>query len=207
MSNKEDFFIERETLQEYVGPGGAIVIPDNVKRIGRYAFGSRVKIASITIPSSVNYIVWPVFRFCYYLKELILEGEVIEISAETFSGCSNLQRLVAPGVCWEGLKVNKMLTPGAIGFLCHPEVYKEPETVRMYLKYTSTQKKRLVPILLANDWVTGIVTYAANGQITKANFESVFLQPALEVNATQCIAFLLDWKDRHLPTKADTYQI
>jgi hypothetical protein len=112
---------------------------------------------------------------------------------------------VAPGISFAELKERRLVVPATIGYLCNPEKYADQASD--YQHYANRQKKRLVPILLSDDLVVGIATYAANGQITKANFESVFLQPALEVNATQCIAFLLDWKDRHLPTKADTYQI
>jgi hypothetical protein len=44
----------------------------------------------------------------------------------------------------------------------------------------------------------GIETYAKLGKITVKNFDSDFLQPALRLKATQCIAFLLNWKNDHI---------
>ena len=65
--NPKDFEIENGTLKKYKGRSSVVVIPDNVTRIGRYAFSCCKGLTSVTIPDSVT-----------------------SIGDEAFSGCRNL---------------------------------------------------------------------------------------------------------------------
>ena len=54
MSNASDFVIENGVLKKYVGPGGDVVIPDNVKEIGYETFKGCKALSSVTFGSHVS---------------------------------------------------------------------------------------------------------------------------------------------------------
>ena len=90
-----------------------------------------------------------------------------------------------------------MLVPATIGFLHATERYTL-EQMAAYGRYAASQKQKIVPVLLKTDDVQGITAYGELEKITADNFEDGFLQPALKANATQCIAYLLDWRNKHI---------
>ena len=51
MSNANDFIIENGILTKYVGPGGAVIVPEEVTEIGIKAFASGGYQVSSTITS------------------------------------------------------------------------------------------------------------------------------------------------------------
>ena len=51
MSNANDFIIENGVLKKYVGPGGAVIVPEEVTEIGIKAFVSGGYQVSSTITS------------------------------------------------------------------------------------------------------------------------------------------------------------
>ncbi len=78
-----------------VRPGGDIKIPSKiggkkVTAIGTMAFGRRVGITSVTIPSSVTNIEWRAFSFCRDLKSVTIPFSVTKIERMAFSDCSSL---------------------------------------------------------------------------------------------------------------------
>ena len=94
----QDFIIEDGVLKKYVGAGGAVCIPENVKRIGYMAFmganGSH-DIISITIPDSVLYIEsWAFFGLS--LKSLTIPDSVECIEDGALCGLWALEDLVLP---------------------------------------------------------------------------------------------------------------
>lgn len=68
MSNASDFRIQNGRLEEYVGLGGNVVIPDRVTSIGS------------------------AFYKCRNLYNIILPAGVTRIDDQAFDGCSNLER-------------------------------------------------------------------------------------------------------------------
>ena len=64
MENKQDFFITKGVLDPYTGPGGDVVIPAGVTKIGSRAFKNCANLTSITIPGSVKEIDKYVFQGC-----------------------------------------------------------------------------------------------------------------------------------------------
>ena len=69
MSNSSDFIIKNGVLEQYVGPGGDVVIPEGVTRIDRWAFFNRSSLTSVTIPESVIHIYDTAFYGCSGLKD------------------------------------------------------------------------------------------------------------------------------------------
>lgn len=66
------------------------VIPDNVTRIGNYAFCGCSGLTSITIPESVTAIGNSAFYDCSDLTSITIPNSVTSIEAAAFSGCNSL---------------------------------------------------------------------------------------------------------------------
>ena len=54
MDDANGFVIEDGVLEEYTGPGGEVVIPKGVTRIGEWAFFGCTGLSSVVIPGSVT---------------------------------------------------------------------------------------------------------------------------------------------------------
>ena len=72
MSKTGDFAIQGDTLVKYQGPGGDVVIPQGVVRIGREAFLDCAGLTSVALPAGVA-----------------------EIGLLAFAGCLSLARVAA----------------------------------------------------------------------------------------------------------------
>lgn len=106
-----------DSLFVYDGPGGDIVIPDNVEiiwdrafqdrtdvisvvisegvtRIGECAFSGCSGLKSISIPKSVKSIAYGAFQFCSSLTNIELPEGLTSIGGYVFSGCSSLTSVV-----------------------------------------------------------------------------------------------------------------
>ena len=75
---------------------GEYVIPDNVKKIGDYAFYKCTEITDIEIPSSVTSIGARVFEGCTKLTSVIIPDSVTEVGSRTFTYCENLKLVYIP---------------------------------------------------------------------------------------------------------------
>lgn len=197
-----------------------IKLPDSLTQIGERAFAFCKSLVEIAVPENVVSVGREAFCGCDELRRVTLpehmESPVVDVcflgstpkTYEIFARCNKLEVLQAPGIWPEKVKNPVVRNALLMGFLAEKEKYKDPVKVRMYADQINGKRaSKLLRTVFSMDAAQCIATYGALGKITPENFEKEFLQPALEVNATQCIAFLLDWKDRHLPTKADTYQI
>ena len=85
-------------ITRYLGPGGAVVIPDHlggnpVTSIGRYAFSLRTSLTGVTIPDSVTYIWDYAFYGCIGLTSATIGNGVTSIEPGTFAGCTRLTNL------------------------------------------------------------------------------------------------------------------
>src|SRR5258706_131828 len=93
-----DFIFDRNganaTLTGYVGPSGAVVIPDRlgnlpVASIWSYAF-SRTDLTSVTIPNSVTGVGYLAFSDCTGLTSITIPDSVTDIGGGAFSACTRL---------------------------------------------------------------------------------------------------------------------
>lgn len=68
-----------------------IVIPENVTRIGEYAFAFCENLKEITLPEGLMTIYSDAFENCTSLEHIIIPSTVTYIGGENFYGCSNLK--------------------------------------------------------------------------------------------------------------------
>ena len=68
MENNQDFVIAKGVLTKYNGPGGDVLIPEEVTKIDPFAFQGCTGLTSVVIPESVK-----------------------EIGKDAFDGCTSLE--------------------------------------------------------------------------------------------------------------------
>ena len=73
-----------------------LTIPDNVTKIGAYAFSGCSSLTSVTIPSSVTSIGGWTFSDCISLTSVTIPSSVTSIGGKAFSGCSSLTSVTIP---------------------------------------------------------------------------------------------------------------
>ncbi len=88
-------------LRRYVGPGGAVIIPDRlgnlpVAIIRATAFQGRTDLTGVTIPNTVSSIEDKVFFGCAGLTNVTIPDSVTFIGQEVFSGCTKLASIAIP---------------------------------------------------------------------------------------------------------------
>jgi serine/threonine protein kinase len=71
-------------------------VPENVTRIGDYAFGGAKHLRTIIVPSSVKQLGWGCFSECYSLLEVTLPNSLDRINFYGFESCSSLERICIP---------------------------------------------------------------------------------------------------------------
>lgn len=97
------------TITSYLGPGGAVTIPDTidgkpVTGIGDLAFGNNTAVSSIIVPDSVTRIGIYAFTGCTSLVNVIVGNGVTSMGNYLFTGCSNLKNItIGPGLTSIGL--------------------------------------------------------------------------------------------------------
>lgn len=180
LKDENGFVIVAGILFGYFGDGGEVIVPDCVTKIGIGAFEQCRGIVGLVIPSLVK-----------------------SVTKESFSGISESAWIMAPNLPFEAFQTSGLKRSAALGFLKNPAAYTDPTIFAAYQKYAVAQKKKLLPDVFAQDMVQAIAFYAENKKITAADFESEYLEPATKMDAVNCIAFLMDWKNTNL-SKKDT---
>jgi len=77
-----------------------VIIPQNVKEIGKLAFGGRDDIETVVIESADTIkFGYASFAMCRNLEDVVIQANSADLSAGgAFAGCSKLQRVVLPGM-------------------------------------------------------------------------------------------------------------
>ena len=97
----ENFAVTRGgTLKAYTGAGGAVIIPEGVKKIGERAFYRQTAITSVTIPAGVEEIGRSAFGHCKALEGVRFPEGLSKIGEAAFYACAALTRIELP----DGLK-------------------------------------------------------------------------------------------------------
>ena len=101
-SPESDFECYGGTITKYVGNGGAVVIPKQIRGAEVYyighAFDGCTSVTSVTIPDSVTSIWSSAFRGCTGLETVTFGADSVlrEIGSSAFSGCSSLKSINLP---------------------------------------------------------------------------------------------------------------
>ena len=202
-----EFIIINGVLKHYIGPGGDVVIPDSVTSIESSAFYFCGRLTSVYIPNSVISIGRLAFGRCNGLTHIHIPESVVSIEEDILDGCYNLSVITAPTVSFQIWKNHNLDIPAAMGYLTKPELYQNPDIVAEYKRYISRKVQKLCPRLFKDDMVQGLAILASLGRITAKNLEAHFLRPAQEANATECVAYLLEWKNRNIDQKQQRKQL
>jgi len=91
-----------EEIGDYAFPGSnanAIIIPDSVKSIGKYAFVDCKNIVSIVIPNGISVIPKNAFTNCEKLESVTIPASIKNIGEYAFAGCENLRSIKLPEGC------------------------------------------------------------------------------------------------------------
>ncbi len=84
-----EFEIKSGVLVRYVGNGGYVEIPKNVREIADYAFDGRFDVTVVNIPEGVKTISGHAFSGCTGIYYLRLPRSLVSIGHEAFLGCKN----------------------------------------------------------------------------------------------------------------------
>lgn len=88
--SSRDFYIDGDTLVEFVGTASIVDIPDCVKRIGPRAFKDKTKITKVKFHYGIEEIQDGAFERCINITNIILPDSVKKIGKKAFSRCYNL---------------------------------------------------------------------------------------------------------------------
>ena len=93
--DQPEYRIADGVLEEYLGSGGDVVIPEAVKTI-RASFCEDLRITSVHIPGTVSCVPAEAFKGCKNLKKVTLGEGVERIDSFAFEGCTGLAELILP---------------------------------------------------------------------------------------------------------------
>ena len=101
LADADGFIIVRNdyvgiVLNDYVGPGGDVVIPEYVTCVDENAFYAHYEITSITLPPHVEKISHQAFFACGNMKKILLSDDLEELGEDVFSECRSLELVKSP---------------------------------------------------------------------------------------------------------------
>ncbi|MBQ9082060.1 MAG: leucine-rich repeat protein, partial [Clostridia bacterium] len=193
LADAKGFVIVNGTLFDYYGSRKSVTVPDGVTHIGRTAFYHRKSVTTIILPDSVQFIGNNAFAGP---KELTLR---FNGNADSEIGAFNgVKKLETPNLSIAAFHSTQEKRLAIQHWFADGAQHTDRAVWPVYCKYAMGQRKRLLAMAFQADWVAVPMFYATQGKITVANFEPEYLNPALEAGASECIAFLMDWKARHI---------
>lgn len=174
-----------------------IVIPEGVTSIEEEAFSLCKRIQELVLPQSVTSIGHKAFEDCLSLREMMIPQSVVTMPNDVFDNGVNLKSIIAPSVSVKNYADKSAKSAAIVGYFENRRLYCDTTIATDYFYAALEHFEEVLPRLLERDCVAGIELYAPR-KITSFNFESVFFEPALQANARGCVAFLLEWKKKHL---------
>ena len=187
--------IGRYAFKGHIHGKSTVQFPSSLKEIGELAFWNCIGIEAISIPDGVTSIGKECFQACYELKTVSIPHSVQTIGENAFDECP-LDELFAPGTPITGIEGTKMKTLAVNAFMSDPGRFENAEIIASYHKYLITQKKKWLPVILDADRVDLLQIYSDAKKITAENIDAEYLTLASAAKATQCIAWLLEQKNR-----------
>ena len=148
MSSESDFIIENGILKKYVGPGGAVVIPEGITGISDAAFSNCAKLTRATFPSSLKSIGKNAFWGCSRQKVISIPEGVEKIGKDAFGWCGELKveipstlKEAESAFKWNTCRVYvKMWTP------IFTKLFKEATLEAIYVEDFSSLPEKYRPI-------------------------------------------------------------
>ena len=178
-----------------------VKLPAKITEISRSMFWDCKSLAKIVVPEGVTLIGENAFRHCYSLEEIQLPYSVKSIQKKAFSGTlegtsTDIHTvIIAPGTNIEEIESPEDKFAAAIGYLKKHELYQNPTVIKSYQEYIGKRKSALLPVIFGNDLSHGLEAFIEAGIITSKNYKQYF-ESAQRENALECVAFLLDWKNK-----------
>lgn len=182
-----------------------IIIPEKVSKINDGTFAYCVSLEEIKLPQGINAIGSKKFSLelcrgtfydCKNLKQIEIPSSCTYVCYDAFASCSDDLVVIAPSVPMPDGKNIHVKRSFGWGFLSCPNQYDE-KIIDSYSKYVGSQKKYYLSDIFKNDLVNYLESYDFIGKITKSNYDRDYFTPALEASAVQCVAYLIEWKNRN----------
>ena len=226
MSNMNDFVIKNGMLIKYVGPGGDVIVPDNVTEIGMKAFVSggyqfSSAITTIQLSRSINAIRLGAFSGCTNLRSITMHPGVTidrdysgrKVGSETVGDCRSMKEIVFAEDCdntildqfWEYFVVKipnntesamKAATLYSLLKYCPDYVLNDPEKA----KKIKSGKKLLADMAIERDDAETMGKAFSLHKNIKLDELNGYLEKA--ENAVTVKAYLLDYKEKQYSPKA-----
>ena len=184
---------------EHLPNGYTLEIPQGITEICDYPMDDGKKLETLVVPDSVTKIGGGFLSRCSNIRTVIYPAAITRWDSWSLDYHAQPVQMCLPGVEMRGVQGN-WHPAMAVGYCCHPEKYSR-EMAETYQTYLAENSSRLLPLLFAGDLPEGLTVLANMGLISPVEFEENYLQPALEANAVGCVAFLLDWKNKHKESK------
>lgn len=90
------FTIDGDTLTNYYGNGGDVVVPDGVKHIAYIAFVNDTDVTSVTLPEGIETIGESAFNGCRNMMSINLPDSITSIGKSAFGNCGSLTEITIP---------------------------------------------------------------------------------------------------------------
>ena len=195
---------------------GEIIFPRSVTEIGYGVFSGCEGLTDIEIPSGVTYIGGAAFENCSGIRSITVPAGVTSIGNYAFSGCTGLKSIAIPeSVTRIGINVFRrcdaltdiFARPSQYGpawfkettvktYLRQPEAFHNEKQIEDIKKFFFSRRHIFLPYIFEKDLVFGLHILAEANKINESRVDEDFVEPAIENAATQCIAFLMDWKHK-----------
>ena len=88
---KYGYIVEGNKLISYIGTDAEIMLPTDIKEIGKQAFAEHAGLQTVVIPRTVEVIEERAFDCCPDLKHVLIDGGVRAMGPGVFLGCKSLE--------------------------------------------------------------------------------------------------------------------
>ena len=178
-------------------------LEEGIKDIDDFAFGQCEALAEVTVPNSVSRLGIGVFSGCRGLRQLTIPTHIRVVDQASLNYMQNLQVLVMPGTTPERFLGKTARYAASVGFLTHRKLYEEPAVAESYRNFIVRNKNFILPILFRLDAADGLAELMALSKSKPKNFDKDYMQPAQQIGASSCLAYLMDWSNRNLPQESE----
>ena len=201
----------------------SIIIPDSVMEIGEMAFYQCENLISVNVPYSptvigdmsfykcenLRYVNFPFLyeksssRFLSeHKKSRSLYVNSTYLNIETVIGLRHYKSIIAP---YSDFSKYTYKLPFAIGFLSEPEKFTDEKIIKTYSDYLKTPTPSILKYIFESDNAKAVYTLININCITRENYEKDFFEPAFRLKAKECVAVLLDWKNKNSDSEKDVF--